>query len=160
MDPITTLKQDHDKVRELFRRYNRMSEGASDAKWEICQEAIGEVTIHSTIEERIFYPAFREAGNRIQKDQVAHNVRAHEEITALMDEINEMGIEDRAFAGKFQTFMDKVEAHAGEEEEEMFPTAREILSARFDELIHEMTELKQQLAPTAAIGREMGLGGG
>ena len=159
MDPISLLKEDHATVKDLFRRFNEAPEGSGDIKWDICQDVIGEITVHSTIEERIFYPALREIGGREENDLVAQSLKEHEEVTALMDEINEMGMDDPDCEGKFQTLIEKVEGHIQEEEDELFPTAQELLADRFEDMAEEMTQLKRQIAP-AAQTRSAGSRGG
>src|SRR3954471_22362488 len=54
-DAISLLKQDHKKVRQLLKRFE------SDGTEELLGEIENELRIHTTIEEEIFYPAFRAA---------------------------------------------------------------------------------------------------
>ncbi|HSD73068.1 MAG TPA: hemerythrin domain-containing protein, partial [Thermoanaerobaculia bacterium] len=51
------LRADHDRVRELFRSYPEEGEGGAARKREIVGELIRELTVHTRIEEEIFYPA-------------------------------------------------------------------------------------------------------
>src|SRR5690242_13664295 len=57
-DAISLLKADHRKVEELFEKYERARSRKADIARQICME----LTIHTMIEEEIFYPACREAG--------------------------------------------------------------------------------------------------
>ena len=57
-DAIALLKADHRKVEELFEKY----ESARGKKADIAHKICLELTIHTKIEEEIFYPACREAG--------------------------------------------------------------------------------------------------
>ena len=57
-DAIALLKADHRKVEELFEKY----ETARGRKAEIAKQICMELTIHTMLEEEIFYPACREAG--------------------------------------------------------------------------------------------------
>jgi len=57
-DAIALLKADHRKVEELFAKY----ETARGKKAEIAKRICLELTIHTMIEEEIFYPACRKAG--------------------------------------------------------------------------------------------------
>ena len=60
-DAISLLTADHRKVAELFNKYeNTRGRKAALAK-QICME----LTIHTIIEEEIFYPACREAGAEV-----------------------------------------------------------------------------------------------
>ena len=55
MDAIALLKADHRKVEDLFESF----EGArgADRKAKIAQEICLELTVHTEIEEKIFYPS-------------------------------------------------------------------------------------------------------
>ncbi|HEY4075459.1 MAG TPA: hemerythrin domain-containing protein, partial [Rhizomicrobium sp.] len=57
-DAIALLKADHRKVEELFEKYESARSKKADLAKQICME----LTIHTMIEEEIFYPACREAG--------------------------------------------------------------------------------------------------
>src|SRR5205814_9929408 len=55
---IAVLMKDHDKVKELFDRFEKTT--SSSEKDKIIQEAITELKIHASIEEEIFYPTVRQ----------------------------------------------------------------------------------------------------
>ena len=57
-DAIALLKADHRKVEHLFEKY----QSARGRKAEIAHEICLELTVHTMIEEEIFYPACREGG--------------------------------------------------------------------------------------------------
>ena len=59
-DALQMLKQDHDKVAELF---NRFTEGTSTDKPQVASEIFKELEIHGTLEEEIFYPALQNQGD-------------------------------------------------------------------------------------------------
>jgi len=62
-DATVLLQRDHTDVKKLFRQYEKLADGEADGQerqalaMQICQM----LTVHSTIEEEIFYPAAREA---------------------------------------------------------------------------------------------------
>src|SRR5215470_17217815 len=60
-DAITLLKADHQKVRALLGELTESSERATTKREELLAEIERELKIHTTIEEQIFYPAFRDA---------------------------------------------------------------------------------------------------
>jgi hemerythrin superfamily protein len=57
-DAITLLKQDHEKVRQMFEEFEKADE---DRKFELAAEICQALTVHATIEEEIFYPQVRES---------------------------------------------------------------------------------------------------
>jgi len=63
-DAIALLKEDHVKVRGLLDELEKTTEKAKSRREELLQEIERELKIHTTIEEQIFYPAFREAAEK------------------------------------------------------------------------------------------------
>ena len=54
---ISILIIDHDKVKDLFDRFEKSE--SSGEKEKLIAEALTELKIHAVIEEQIFYPAVR-----------------------------------------------------------------------------------------------------
>ena len=52
------LKEDHDKVKDLFEKFGET--GSSAAKAKIVSEALMALKVHATVEEELFYPAVRQ----------------------------------------------------------------------------------------------------
>ncbi|MFB6557772.1 MULTISPECIES: hemerythrin domain-containing protein [unclassified Streptomyces] len=61
MDGIVLLKEDHKTVEKLFKQFENSGDNAHATKRKIADQVIGEHTTHTWIEEKIFYPAAREA---------------------------------------------------------------------------------------------------
>ena len=62
-DAIKLLTQDHKDVDALFKRYDKLCEsgGSSAQRAELARQICAMLTMHTTIEEEIFYPAARAA---------------------------------------------------------------------------------------------------
>src|SRR5207253_8453799 len=54
-DAIALLKDDHRKVEELFKQFEKAS--GDGRKEKLAQQICLELSVHATIEEEIFYPA-------------------------------------------------------------------------------------------------------
>ena len=58
---LTLLKADHDKVKQLFKQYEKLAEKEDVAgKTAIANEICAELTAHAAAEEEIFYSAAKE----------------------------------------------------------------------------------------------------
>jgi iron-sulfur cluster repair protein YtfE (RIC family) len=67
-DAISILKGDHRRVRQLLRRLENSTDRAAKQRKDLLAQIENEVKVHTTIEEEIFYPAFKEAArNPIKK---------------------------------------------------------------------------------------------
>jgi iron-sulfur cluster repair protein YtfE (RIC family) len=142
-DAIDLLTRDHDKVADLFRRF----ESASDREKErIFGQINDELTVHAEIEEQIFYPAVERMRSEDSGEMVKEAHQEHDKVKELLEEISAKVGEAEDFDAKVTELKENVEHHVGEEEGEMFPEVRQVLgAARLRELGAEMRELKQQL---------------
>ena len=61
-DAIVMLRDDHKRVSAMFNLFRKMMDKSSDAaKQKLVTQICGELTVHTTLEEKIFYPAARAA---------------------------------------------------------------------------------------------------
>jgi len=136
---ISLLKSDHDKVKELFDKFEK----AGKAKGKIVSEAIHELKIHATIEEALFYPALRQ----IMDDKEGLLEEADEEhhvVKVLIAELEKMTGHEDHWEAKFSVLSENVRHHIKEEEGEMFPKARKT-NIDFQALGERMVEMKARL---------------
>lgn len=146
MDAITLLKNDHQKVRQLLSQLTE--EESADKRQTLLDQIAVELEAHTAIEEEIFYPAFRKAGD--QEDDEKMYFEAMEEHRAAGDlvlpDLKGTQPDSEKFAGRAKVLKELIEHHADEEEKEMFPRARKVLGAdRLEELGARMEARKQEL---------------
>ena len=141
-DAIDLLKQDHERVEKAFKEFEKLDRQDAEA----CRRLIGGVcealTVHTTLEEEIFYPAVREAID--DEDLMNEAAVEHETARMLIDQLQNMGPDDPNYFATFTVLGEYVRHHIKEEQNEMFPAARksgidlaalgERLRARRDEL--------------------------
>src|ERR1044071_4862949 len=58
---ITLLMADHKKVRGLLAALEKTTERSAERRTKLLQQIEDEFNVHATIEEEIFYPAYRDA---------------------------------------------------------------------------------------------------
>lgn len=129
MDALAVLKADHDKVRSLFIEFRAASE-ADDAEkmGDLTGKIFEELEIHTSIEERVFYPEVKKAGGSELDDLTAESNEEHHVVDLLMAEIKALAPTDDQYAPKMTVLIENVEHHAGEEEKEMFPQVRNLFT--------------------------------
>jgi hemerythrin superfamily protein len=131
MNAIQLLKEDHKKVRALLSELEASTPRGVKKRTQLLATIGKELRVHSKIEEEIFYPAFKAAGEKSDDDKMYFEAleehRAAGELV-LPDLENTDPGSDR-FSGRAKVLKELVEHHAGEEEKEMFPRARKLLSA-------------------------------
>ncbi|MEO7325464.1 MAG: hemerythrin domain-containing protein [Dokdonella sp.] len=130
MDAIALLKEDHKTVRALLGELESTTARAVKRRRELLAKIEANLKAHTTIEEELFYPAFKEAGQKNDDDKMYFE--ALEEHRAAGDLVlpDLLGTDPASeqFSGRAKVLKELVEHHAGEEEKEMFPRAKKLLS--------------------------------
>lgn len=140
-DAISMLKEDHEKVRGLLKQLE--SAKAPRRREELLAKVDEEVRIHSTIEEEIFYPAFREAARKKEDRELFFEaLEEHHVVDLVMPEAKETQPDGDQFAAKAKVLKELIEHHADEEEKEMFPKAKKLMDR--EELLDLGERLKQR----------------
>ena len=148
MDAITLLRDDHNNVRKLFKRFEDAGSEAHQEKRKIADKILQELTIHAFIEEKLFYPRVAQLeaeGSGEEPEELVKEAREeHAQVKRLLAELEGMSPEDDLFDAKVTVVIDDVRHHAEEEEQEMFPKVRELVGRKeLQELGQSMLQAKQ-----------------
>lgn len=147
MKATTLLKNDHTRVKGLFRQYGQTGERAWRTKSRLFEKIKRELEVHSAIEEEIFYPAVRQQTKKTT-GMVGEAFQEHDTVKRLLAELSRMGNQDERFEPKMSELIDDVKHHAREEEDRMFPEVRKAFSpAELEELGERLEERKRRSAP-------------
>lgn len=149
-DACDLLDADHRNVKKMFKEYEELSQSrarsATQKKKELAERICMELTVHTQIEEEIFYPALREAMR--ETDKLDEAEVEHQSAKELIAQIQGAEPDDRVDA-KVKVLGEYVDHHVKEERNEIFPKARSArkldlvamrdeLEARKEELMTEM----------------------
>ena len=147
-DALALLKADHAKVKKLLAALEK-AQGPS-RRDDLLEKIVFEVELHTRIEEEIFYPAFKDAARTKDDKKLFFEAQAeHGAVKTLIPELQQTDRASDEFAGKAKVLKDMIEHHAEEEEDEMFPRAKKLLSKEeLQDLGERMAERKA--ATTAA----------
>ena len=140
-DALRMLKDDHDKVKGLFEKFESARRD-DKKKGEIAQTICQELTVHTQLEEEIFYPAVREAID--DEDVMNEAVVEHGSAKDLIAEIEKMSPDEDMFDAKVKVLGEFVNHHIREEQNEMFPQVRKT-DLDLNALGDQMRSRKQQL---------------
>jgi hypothetical protein len=122
-DAIALLKADHRKVEGLFEDFEKASGTAKKAA--LVKQICTELTVHTMIEEEIFYPACR---GKIEEDTLDEAYVEHDGAKMLIAELMDGAPEDAFYDAKVTVLSEEIKHHVKEEEarsEGMFAQARE-----------------------------------
>jgi hemerythrin superfamily protein len=150
-DACSLLDTDHKNVKKLFTAYEELAgskaASAPQKKRELALQICTELTVHTQIEEEIFYPAVRKAIK--ETDLLDEAEVEHASAKDLIAQIQDAEDFDDKFDAKVKVLGEYIDHHVKEERNEMFPKARaargldlvamrETLAARKEELMAEM----------------------
>jgi hemerythrin superfamily protein len=121
-DAIALLKADHRQVEAWFEQFEKARTTAR--KLEIAARICNALTVHMTIEEETFYPAFILA----TKDADLHHeaVIEHDAARKLLAEVEASSPEDEYYDARVKVLSEMIKHHVKEEEQAggMFAEAR------------------------------------
>ncbi len=144
MKATSLLEKQHQEVKGLFRKIDK-SEDAS-TRQELMSQIIQKLTVHSTIEEEIFYPAVRGLGSQKAEDIILEAVEEHHVVKLVLEELPTMDPEDEHFFAKMTVLSELVEHHADEEEDEMFALATKLGDAELESLGAQLVARTEELS--------------
>jgi hemerythrin superfamily protein len=144
-DAIQLLRADHAEVSEMFEKYEN-GRMPKDRKAALAQKICQALTVHSQIEEEIFYPACREASKKLE-DLLDEAEVEHDSVKKLIAEVEGGSPDDELFDARVKVIAEYVKHHVKEEQNELFPKVKETdldlkelgarLAARKEELMGE-----------------------
>jgi hypothetical protein len=111
-DGITLLRDDHRKVEELFKQFENAS--GDGRKESLARQICLELTVHTAIEEQIFYPACE---GTVEEDLLKESYVEHDAAKLLIAEIDAgRGESDEFFDSKVKVLQEEIQHHVEEEE--------------------------------------------
>ena len=153
-DAIALLKADHKIVKELFEQVEETSERAKAQLQRLGDKICAELTVHTQIEEQIFYPAVQERtrrGHKEEKDMVLEAYEEHAAAKKVIEDVRATDPGDESYKPKITTLSELIDHHVKEEERELFPSVKEIFDEdALLELGERMRELKARLQQQSA----------
>jgi hemerythrin-like domain-containing protein len=150
-DACDLLDADHRKVQKMFKEYeeltNSRARSAAQKKMDLARQICMELTVHTQVEEEIFYPACRDAIK--DTDILDEAAVEHQSARELIQQLEQAGEADEMYDAKVKVLGEYVNHHIKEEKNELFPKARaarkldlvalrDELEARKEELMAEM----------------------
>jgi hemerythrin superfamily protein len=149
-DAVELLKADHKAVKALFKKFAALKEDGDEnngnEKIAIVKKICDELTVHTTIEEEMFYPAVRKATDDagLMDEALVEHAGAKD----LISQLEGMDADDDLFDAKVTVLGEQIDHHVAEEEGEMFPEAKKakidlerlggLMAARKEELLGDM----------------------
>ena len=147
MDAITMLKEDHQTVEQLFKRFEKAGDRAFAEKRKIADQVVEALSKHAAIEEQVFYPVAR-ATVPDTEDVVLESLEEHHIVKWVLSELDGMDPAEERFDAKMTVLMENVRHHVEEEEQEFFPKVRAELDRNALAELGRAMETAKEMAPS------------
>jgi hypothetical protein len=127
MDATTLLQEQHTEVDGLI---SKIENARGMTKRQLFEQLADKVAAHSEIEEKIFYPAVMA---KQTEELLLESVEEHLSVKRVLADMLALDADDPHFDAKLTVLKEQIRHHAHDEEEkELFPKVRKLMSA--DEL--------------------------
>jgi hemerythrin superfamily protein len=146
-DAIALLTADHHEVKGLFDQYQDLADAKApaDDRQLLASQICVLLTVHTRIEEEIFYPECRavlgEDGEALLDEAEVEHAGAKN----LIRELKAMQASDELYDAKVKVLGEGVEHHVQEEEGELFPRVRHARDVDLEDLGARMAARKKDL---------------
>ncbi|MGV8961413.1 MAG: hemerythrin domain-containing protein [Stenotrophomonas sp.] len=148
-DILNTLKEEHDHLRDLFKKMEDTTERAEKGRRELLEKIQQGLVSHAVWEEQVFYPAFKERADRDGLKTHAEAIAEHRAVELrVLPDLKAASPTTPEFAGRAKVLGEFVDHHASEEENTMFKMARSMFST--EERAQMDAQYKQWKASPAA----------
>lgn len=153
---IELLKEDHKKVKGLLGDLVETTARAEKKRLQLLEKIEQELQIHTRIEEEIFYPAFKSAGNSEYAKMYFEALEEHRAVEEMvLPDLKKTSPTSEKFSGRAKVLKELVEHHAEEEEKEMFKKAtksmtKEVLAELGKKMSNRKQELQRQMSESQA----------
>jgi hemerythrin superfamily protein len=148
-DVIAILTQDHRDVEAMFTELETLLQSRGGTGDHLRKDLADQITIelvkHAVAEEVAVYP---EVKHRVSEEEAERAKREHAEAERTMKALERLDSDEPSFAAEMRKLMAEIREHVAEEESQMFPHMREIMTP--EELVElgKRVEAIKMLAPT------------
>lgn len=115
-DALEVLERQHREVEELLSLFDQAS--SDDEAHEVAGTLCDKLTVHTAIEEEIFYPAARDEATN---DLILNSVEEHLSVKRIIADVQGLESEDERLRPKVNVLKEQVLRHVEQEERELFP---------------------------------------
>ncbi len=149
MNVFELLKQDHQKVSNIFEQLGSSDGIASSRRQALFAQLKQELDLHARVEETILYPVLKQASET--REITVEAYEEHQEVKDLLAELEALPIDDEEWNDTLLELKSNVEHHVDEEENEMFERARAVLSPeQIDDIGNRIEDAKRQQKAASA----------
>ncbi|HEX9050795.1 MAG TPA: hemerythrin domain-containing protein [Anaeromyxobacter sp.] len=150
MDAIAYLRDQHQEIHSLFDQIETAAR--TQTRRRLWRKLVDLLAVHTAVEEMIFYPAAHVAA---VEELLPRAIGGHASTERIVADIVAAGLGSDRAAAKLALLKERKRRHAEEEERELFPRVRELLTSGELELVGErMASVADRLMEPGVGARE------
>jgi iron-sulfur cluster repair protein YtfE (RIC family) len=147
MDAFKFITKEHNRMDKTFAELAKTTEQSSVKRTELFEKLKKDLEIHMRIEEAILYPELK--NHKKTEDKGYEGIAEHDVGKNLLREMDSMPKDNKEWTAKFDVLKESMEHHNKEEEDDLFPDARKVLSQeKIDEMGEKLVKEKEKLEAT------------
>jgi hemerythrin superfamily protein len=148
MDIFELIKTDHRKAEEIFSAIESAKSSKTLDKY--FNQLYQELNLHARVEELTFYPTIR--NHEGTEELLEEAEEEHTEVKVMLEQMKSMDSSSEEFKEKLSELKEAVQHHVQEEENEVFPQVRKLMSAEeLKQLASEFQEVKNTLQEEMSV---------
>jgi len=128
-DIITALTEEHAAHRSLFARLAATTTAVGPMRLALLAELDQGLRLHMRFEEDVLFPALREHANKETRGKTLEAYAEHEAARATLNELESVAPDKEMWEAWLKVLSEELEHHMKEEEDDLFPYARELITA-------------------------------
>ena len=149
MDVYAAIQRQHNAVRSTLQQLREAVNRADTARSPLFDVFNRHLWAHHKVEEAVFYAALR--AHQDVRDQALAACAKHHRINLLLEELESTPTTSDEWAAKLAVFAQLLEQHMNEEENQVFATARSVLSAEQAADLGKKLESRHRVVVTALV---------
>lgn len=147
MNVLDVLHDDHAVAERLFSEILRTSSADKGRREELFHTLKEALIKHSHAEEKVFYPELRD--KKPSHDMIEHGLDEHHQVEKLLSQMDKIPADSDDWLDTLESIHAKVKDHVEEEENDIFPKARQLLGdGELNKLTDRFMRTKERERPT------------
>jgi len=145
-DALSWLQRDHEQALSLYEGFET---AGGDDRYFLASRIVRCLEEHASLEEELFYPVIlaraSQGGHQRAEKLVRRSTAEHEAARKRLAKVKDMLAHDEGYQVQLEELMREVRRHVEEEEAELFPIARALLSeAELMQIANDIRRMKPE----------------
>jgi len=151
-DALSLLRRDHEQAQSLYEGFQT---AGGDDRYFLTSRLMRTLEHYITVEDELFYPVILDQASKRDHRQGQELVRAsmkeHQVWRKRITKVKDMLAHDEGYQAQLDELMEQVRRQAEQEEQELFPVVRVLLSdAELMQVADDIRRMKQEVESSLA----------